>query len=78
MSPVFRGQRADRGYHDLTVQKRGRQGQHKTALVWQVVVDPTPDKAFLGRLFRTTDLTWGEWPHGFVFRHIRTGVERRT
>ena len=75
MSPVFRGQRADRGFAEPDTGQRGR---HKASLVWEVVVDPTPEQVFLGRLFRTTDLTWGEWPHGFVFRHIRTGVERRT
>ena len=71
----YKGYRADRGFAEPV---KGRRGRHDASLVWEVIVDPTPDKPFLGRLFRTTDITWGEWPKGFVFRHIRTGAERRT
>jgi len=67
------GRRADGLYHELPRPRSGRQGKHRTAYVWEVVADPTPDQPFLGRLFRGIDLQRGDWPPGFRFRNVRTG-----
>ncbi len=70
---VFRGQRADRGYHDFAVLERGRQGKGRVSRVWEVIAAPEDYSEFVGRLFRLTDLKFGEWPPGFVFRNTHTG-----
>jgi len=46
--------------------------------VWEVMVDPSEGQMFLGRLFRSIDLTQGGgFAPGTVFQHIRTGERRR-
>ena len=70
----LRGRLADRGYHDFQ-RVRGQKGQKRVSYVWQVVAAPTEYRDLLGRLFRRTDLQFGEWPPGFRFRNIHTGEE---
>ena len=70
-----RGRLADRGYHDLQ-RAKGVQGKKRVAYVWQVVEVPGPEyQVFLGRLFRWTDLKFGEWPPGFRFQNVLNGKE---
>ncbi|HFC09114.1 MAG TPA: hypothetical protein ENJ54_04545 [Chloroflexi bacterium] len=46
---------------------------------WQVINDPTPEQAFLGRLFRLIDIKRGvrvgTWEDGTRWRNIVTGTE---
>ncbi len=70
---MHRGRLADRAYHDLE-RSRARQGLGRVAYTWKVIGVPGPEyEVFLGRLFRLTDLRFGEWPPGFAFQHIHTG-----
>jgi len=72
---MIRGRLADRAYHD-TQKAKGVQGKKRVAYIWEVVAVPGEEhQAFLGRLFRWTDLEFGEWPPGFRFRNIHTGEE---
>jgi len=48
---------------------------------WEVIHDPTPNRLFLGRLFRLTDLrhgaSWRNWPDGTQWRNRHTGQVAR-
>ncbi len=45
---------------------------------WEVVYDPTPERAFQGGRFRLIDLTTGArmrtWPEGMRWRNVKTGA----
>ena len=71
---MMRGRLADRLYHDLQ-RLKGVQGKNRIAYAWEVIAAPTEYRDLLGRLFRRTDLQFGEWPSGFRFRNIHTGEE---
>jgi len=43
---------------------------------WQCAADPTPEQAFLGNLFRKTDIELSRWPDGFAWEHVGTGERR--
>jgi len=62
-----------------TRSSRRRKGGGKSEYQWQVVEDPTPDKAFHGRLFRLIDIKRGvdvgTWENGTRWRNVATGAE---